>query len=114
MSSGRDFLFELGTEELPPKALRDLETALREHVAASLASAGLAHAGVTSYAAPRRLALLVRSLATEQPPQQIRRRGPPVNAAFDASGAPTRAATAFAESCGVAVSALERVKLTRG
>jgi glycyl-tRNA synthetase beta chain len=112
--SARDFLFELGTEELPPKALRDLETALREHVAASLAGAGLAHAGIESFAAPRRLALLVRALATEQPLQQIKRRGPPVNAAFDASGAPTRAATAFADSCGVAIDALERVKEGKG
>lgn len=114
MSSARDFLFELGTEELPPKALRDLENALREHVTASLATAGLAHEGIQSFAAPRRLALLVRALAGEQPRQQIKRRGPPVNAAFDASGAPTRAATAFAESCGVAVDALERVKEGKG
>jgi glycyl-tRNA synthetase beta chain len=110
----RDFLFELGTEELPPKALRDLESALRDHVVSSLAAAGLAHGSVESFAAPRRLALLVRSLANEQPRQQIRRRGPPVNAAFDASGAPTRAATAFADSCGVPVSALERVREGKG
>lgn len=112
--STRDFLFELGTEELPPKALRDLETALREHFAASLANAGLAHAGIESFAAPRRLALRVRELATEQPLQQIKRRGPPVNAAFDKDGAPTRAATAFADSCGVAIDALERVKEGKG
>jgi glycyl-tRNA synthetase beta chain len=112
--SARDFLFELGTEELPPKALRDLETALREHVATSLANAGLAHAGIESFAAPRRLALRVRELASEQPLQQIKRRGPPVHAAFDAAGAPTRAATAFADSCGVTVDALERVKEGKG
>ena len=112
--STRDFLFELGTEELPPKALRDLETALREHFVASLSGAGLAHGGIESFAAPRRLALRVQALATEQPLQQIKRRGPPVNAAFDKDGAPTRAATAFADSCGVAVAALERVKEGKG
>jgi glycyl-tRNA synthetase beta chain len=112
--STHDFLFELGTEELPPKALRDLETALREHFAASLSGAGLAHGGIESFAAPRRLALRVRALATEQPLQQIKRRGPPVNAAFDKDGAPTRAATAFADSCGVAIDALERVKEGKG
>jgi glycyl-tRNA synthetase beta chain len=112
--STRDFLFELGTEELPPKALRDLESALRDHLVGSLAAAGLAHGGIESFAAPRRLALLVRALATEQRRQQIRRRGPPVNAAFDANGAPTRAAIAFAESCGVPVSALERVREGKG
>ncbi len=112
--STRDFLFELGTEELPPKALRDLESALRDHVVASLAAAGLGHGGVESFATPRRLALLVRALATEQPRQQVRRRGPPVQAAFDANGAPTRAASAFAVSCGVPVAALERVREGKG
>jgi glycyl-tRNA synthetase beta chain len=114
MSGAHDFLFELGTEELPPRALRDLENALREHVAASLAAAGLVHGGIESFAAPRRLALRVRALPIEQPPQQIKRKGPPVNAAFDAAGAPTRAATAFAESCGVRVTQLERVKEGKG
>ncbi len=112
--SARDFLFELGTEELPPRALRDLESALRDHFVGSLAANGLAHGDVESFAAPRRLALLVRALATEQPPQQVRRRGPPVQAAFDATGAPTRAAVAFAASCGVSVDALERVREGRG
>jgi glycyl-tRNA synthetase beta chain len=112
--STRDFLFELGTEELPPKALRDLESALRDHFVTSLAAAGLAHRGVESFATPRRLALLVHALATEQPRQQIRRRGPPVEAAFGANGAPTRAACAFAESCGVPVAALERVREGKG
>ena len=59
----RDFLFELGTEELPPLALPELERALAEGIAAGLAHAGLAHAGLTSYAAPRRLAVLVRGAA---------------------------------------------------
>lgn len=112
--STRDFLFELGTEELPPRALRDLESALREHFVGSLAAAGLAHGAVESFAAPRRLALLVHALATEQPRQRIRRRGPPVSAAFAADGAPTRAASAFAESCGVPVTALERVREGKG
>ena len=114
MSGARDFLFELGTEELPPRALRDLENSLREHVAASLTAAGLAHAGIESFAAPRRLALRVRALPEQQPAQQIKRKGPPVNAAFDAAGAPTRAATAFAEGCGVGVAQLERIKEGKG
>ncbi|MDE2221320.1 MAG: glycine--tRNA ligase subunit beta, partial [Gammaproteobacteria bacterium] len=104
----RDFLFELGTEELPPKALGQLEAALREGIAGGLASAGLAHGAIESFAAPRRLAVRVRRLAAQQPDQAIRRRGPPLRAAFDASGAPTRAAQAFAASCGVALEALGR------
>lgn len=114
MTAVRDFLFELGTEELPPIALPELERALAESITAGLAAAGLAHAGLKSYAAPRRLAVLVRGLPAAQPEQLIKRRGPPVNAAFDKQGAPTRAATAFAESCGVALDALGRVTEGKG
>lgn len=113
--STRDFLFELGTEELPPLALPELERALTESLRAGLDAASLAHDGIVSYAAPRRLAVLVRALSEMQPVQRIKRRGPPVNAAFDKkTGAPTRAATAFAESCGVALEALGRVTEGKG
>ena len=104
----RDFLFELGTEELPPKALPQLERSLREGIAAGLAAAGLKHGAIESFATPRRLAIRVRRLAARQPDQAIRRRGPPLRAAFDAAGAPTRAAQAFAASCGVTLEALGR------
>lgn len=79
----RDFLFELGTEELPPVALPELERALSEGIRNGLASAGLPHGDLVSYAAPRRLAVLVRDLAEQQPEQLLKRRGPPVSAAFD-------------------------------
>ena len=112
--SAQDFLVEIGTEELPPKALPDLERAFRDGVVTGLASAGLAHGDAVSYATPRRLAVLVRMLAAHQPEQDIRRRGPPVSAAFDASGQPTRAASAFAESCGVTLGELTHVKEGKG
>ncbi len=104
----RDFLFELGTEELPPKALGQLEAALREGIASGLEAAGLRHGAIESFATPRRLAVRVRRLAAQQPEQAIRRRGPPLRAAFDAKGAPTRAAEAFAASCGVPLAELGR------
>lgn len=110
----RDFLVELGTEELPPAALRGLERAFAAGVGAGLAKASLAHGAVVSFATPRRLAVLVRRLVARQPDQNIRRRGPPVNAAFDATGNPTRAALAFAESCGVAVDVLQKVEEGKG
>ena len=94
----RDFLFELGTEELPPKALPQLERSLREGIVAGLAAAGLPHGAVESFATPRRLAVRVRRLAARQGDQAIRRRGPPLRAAFDAAGAPTRAAQADRKS----------------
>jgi len=110
----RDFLFELGTEELPPLALPELERALTDGVRAGIEAAGLSHGDILSYAAPRRLAVLVRALVEMQPEQHIKRRGPPISAAFDKSGAATRAATAFAESCGVTVAQLGRVTEGKG
>jgi len=110
----RDFLFELGTEELPPVALPELERALAEGIRNGLTAAGLPHGDLLSYAAPRRLAVLVRDLAEQQPEQLLKRRGPPVSAAFDKTGQPTRAATAFAESCGVDMASLSRVTEGKG
>ncbi len=104
----RDFLFEIGTEELPPKALPELEQALREGLTSQLAAANLRHGPVVSFATPRRLAVRVARLASQQPEQNVRRRGPPLRAAFDAAGAPTRAAQAFAASCGVDLSLIGR------
>jgi glycyl-tRNA synthetase beta chain len=110
----RDFLVEIGTEELPPKSLPALSQAFTDGIVAGLAAAGVKHGAVQPYAAPRRLAVLVKRVAERQPDQEIRRKGPPVQAAFDASGAPTRAATAFAESCGTTVAALGRVQEAKG
>ena len=109
-----DFLVELGTEELPPKALRGLEEAFAAGIRSGLEKAALEHGELVSYATPRRLAVWVKRLASSQPEQDIKRRGPPVTAAFDASWAPTRAATAFAETCGTTVDALQRVEEGKG
>jgi glycyl-tRNA synthetase beta chain len=110
----RDFLVELGTEELPPKALRELEQAFAAGVRKGLTEAGLAHGDVLSFATPRRLAVWVKRLASRQPEQNVKRRGPPVSAAFDANGQPTRAGLAFAESCGVAIDGLQRLDEGKG
>jgi glycyl-tRNA synthetase beta chain len=107
-AAAKDFLFELGTEELPPIALPQLERALAEGLRSGLEAAQLSFTHLESYAAPRRLAVLVHGLSLQQPEQRIRRKGPSVQAAFDDAGAPTRAALAFAASCGVAITALER------
>jgi len=110
----RDFLLEIGTEELPPKALPALQQALVAGLAAGLDKAGLAHGELVGFATPRRLAVWVKRLAAQQPEQHLKRRGPPVNAAFNASGEPTRAALAFAESCGTRVEALQRLDEGKG
>jgi glycyl-tRNA synthetase beta chain len=112
--SAADFLVELGTEELPPLALPELERAFAEGIRMGLAEAGVPHGEVKSFATPRRLAVLVSKLAAMQPAQAIKLKGPPVNAAFDKAGKPTAAATRFAEKCGVAVDALTRVTEGKG
>ncbi|MGD8176267.1 glycine--tRNA ligase subunit beta [Marinimicrobium sp. ARAG 43.8] len=101
-----DFLFELGTEELPPKALKTLMNALRDGVAQGLASQDLAYDSLHAYASPRRLAILVRELAEQTPVREVLTWGPPAKIAFDAEGQPTKAAEAFAAKNGLSVSEL--------
>ena len=110
----QDFLVEIGTEELPPKALRGLSEAFTAGMRSGLAKAALAHGDVLAFATPRRLAVLVKRLAARQPDQDIKRRGPPVSAAFDAAGQATRAGRAFAESCGTSVENLQRIDEGKG
>jgi len=114
MSTPRDFLVELGTEELPPLALPELEKSFAEGLRTALAEASLAHAAIRSFATPRRLAVLVSALAPTQTAQSIKLKGPPVNAAFGKDGSPTTAALKFAEKCGVEVGALKRVVEGKG
>ncbi|AUM13061.1 glycine--tRNA ligase subunit beta [Ketobacter alkanivorans] len=106
--STQDFLVELGTEELPPKALKKLSQSFCDGIVKGLASAGLPHGDVHAYAAPRRLAVLVKALSTQQPDCIQNIDGPPVKAAFDADGQPTKAALGFARKNGVEVDQLDR------
>ncbi|MEZ5530576.1 MAG: glycine--tRNA ligase subunit beta [Porticoccaceae bacterium] len=96
-----DFLVEIGTEELPPKALLTLSNAFRDEVLAQLSDRELSFGSVQSFAAPRRLALLIEGLAEQTPAQEIVAWGPPVSVAFDKEGKPTRAAEAFADKNGI-------------
>jgi len=105
--SALDFLVELGTEELPPKALGKLSDAFRSGIEKGLKDAGLLHARVQAFAAPRRLAVLVERLETEQPDRSVNLDGPPVQAAFDADGEPTQAALGFARKCGVELAEID-------
>ncbi|MER0042100.1 glycine--tRNA ligase subunit beta [Pseudomonas sp. MGal98] len=106
--SALDFLVELGTEELPPKALKTLGESFLAGVEKGLKAAGLSYSGARYYAAPRRLAVLVEQLATEQPDRTVNLDGPPVQAAFDADGNPTQAALGFAKKCGVELAAIDQ------
>ena len=107
MTAAQDFLVELGTEELPPKALKTLAEAFLAGVEKGLKAAGLGYASARYFAAPRRLAIFVEQLATQQPDREVRLDGPPVQAAFDKDGNPTQAALGFAKKCGVDISAID-------
>jgi len=102
-----DFLVEIGTEELPPKALLTLSAAFQRSITKQLESAELSFGQVDVYAAPRRLAVLVKSLETQTPSKEITAWGPPTKVAFDDSGNPSRAAEAFAGKNGIALEALK-------
>ncbi|HEX4971841.1 MAG TPA: glycine--tRNA ligase subunit beta [Steroidobacteraceae bacterium] len=110
----RDFLFELGTEELPPKSLFTLARALAEGIQKGLAAAAITHGELEWFATPRRLAVRVHAMADRQPDQEIKRQGPAVANAFDAAGQPTKAASGFAASCGVSVEELQQVDGPKG
>jgi glycyl-tRNA synthetase beta chain len=109
-----DFLVEVGTEELPPKALKSLIDAFAVNLAALLDENRLEHGDVRSYGTPRRLAVLVDKLARSQPDRQVELKGPPVSVAFDRDGVPKPAALAFARKCGVDVSELRRERNNKG
>jgi glycyl-tRNA synthetase beta chain len=112
--SAHDLLFELRTEELPPRTLETLSGALADGLVKGLDLAGIAHRQVRAFATPRRLGVLIRACADSAPDRRVERRGPPVSNAFDASGAPTQAAAAFARNCGVEVTQLERLVNEKG
>ena len=114
MNAPASLLFEVGTEELPPKALVRLAEALRDGIVAGLDKAGLDHGVTRVFGAPRRLAVLVEGLVTAQADREVERRGPSLKAAYDAEGRPTPAATGFARSCGVEVAALETLSSPKG
>ncbi len=110
----RDLLIEIGTEELPPRALRRMRDALQVSLLGLLDENSLAHGESQAYATPRRLAVLVRDVPESQPDRDITRRGPALKAAFDDSGQPTKPAEGFARSCGVAVTDLEELHTDKG
>ena len=109
-------LIEIGTEELPPRALKRLSDALGKHVANGLREAGLLteKSVVRDFATPRRLAISVSDVLLRQADRQIEKRGPALQAAFDSDGNATRAAEGFATSCGTSVDKLDRLKTDKG
>jgi len=112
--STQDLLIELGTEELPPKALKKLSDAFTGGIVDGLKKAGFEIDVVESFAAPRRLAVLIKNVAASQPDRNVERKGPALKAAYDADGNPTKAVMGFARSCGVEVSELQQQETDKG
>ncbi len=114
MAEHKDLLIEIGTEELPPKALRKLAEAFELNIGLLLVDDKIEHGGLSWYASPRRLAVLVKDLATQQEDINETRQGPSLKAAYDDAGHATKAAIGFAKSCGVEVTDLEKLENNKG
>ncbi len=109
-----DLLIEIGTEELPPLALRRLAESFRDSLDSLLKEHHLDHGAAHAYAAPRRLAVHIEKVPLTQPDREVVRRGPALMAAFDENGDPTRPAQGFAKSCGVTVAELDQLETDKG
>ncbi|WP_409424273.1 glycine--tRNA ligase subunit beta [Pseudoalteromonas sp. RW-H-Ap-1] len=112
--SAQNLLVEIGTEELPPKALRKLAEAFAANLTQELETLELAHQGVSWYASPRRLGLQVKSLEAKQQDKEVEKRGPATKAAFDSEGNPTKAAMGWARGCGIDVSEAQTLETDKG
>ena len=113
-TNAADLLIELGTEELPPKALTRLSNAFGQGVEDGLKEANISFEKIELYSAPRRMAIIIKALADSQPDQDVEKRGPAVQAAFDEAGCPSKAAEGFARGCGVKVDELETMETDKG
>lgn len=114
MSLTQDFLVEIGTEELPPKALKNLSEAFASGIETGLKTAELAYGEVSIYASPRRMAVRIQQLQAQQADKTIEKKGPAKKAAFDAEGNPTKAIQGFARGCGIEVSQLSEIETDKG
>lgn len=114
ISEMRDLLVEIGTEELPPKALEGLSEAFLAEICKGFQQQQLSYQETTAYATPRRLAVLIKGVDIKQKDRSVEKRGPTLSAAFDKQGQPTKAALGFAKSCGVEVEALEKQETPQG
>ena len=102
----KDLLFEIGTEEIPARFMPGALAQLAENAAKALNEARIAYAELKTYGTPRRLALIVTSVAQMQADQVTRKKGPSAKVAFDAAGQPSKALEGFARSSGVTVADL--------
>lgn len=114
MTNTTPLLLEIGTEELPPKALLKLSQAFTDGICRGLEKAELSFGQTKSFATPRRISVIISALQTEQKEKQVQRRGPSLKAALDADGKPSKAALGFAKSCNVEFEDLQRLSTEKG
>jgi glycyl-tRNA synthetase beta chain len=107
-------LVELGTEELPPKALKSLGLAFRDGIVRGLQDRQLGFGQVQWFATPRRLAVLVAEVQLQAPDQSVEALGPPLDSARDKTGNWTPAAIGFAKKQGVEPQQLEVFDTPKG
>ncbi|VAW79333.1 Glycyl-tRNA synthetase beta chain [hydrothermal vent metagenome] len=112
--SVEDFFVEIGTEELPPKALKKLSASFTDNISKQFVEAKLKFDSIKSFATPRRLAVFFTSLEMSQSDKSIEKKGPAISAAFDKEGNPTKAVLGFARSCGIEVSELQKIETEKG
>lgn len=110
----QDFFVEIGTEELPPKALKTLATSLQQNISDELTKLDLVFSSSQWYAAPRRLAVRINGLAEQQADKEVEKRGPSLAGAFDAGGKPTKAAQAWAQANGITVEQAQKLETDKG
>ena len=114
MTDRKHLLFELGSEELPPKSLLKLSRALLANIQNGLEKAELSFADCHAFATPRRLGVIIEQLSSSQPDKTVEKRGPAIQAAFADDGTPSKAAEGFAKSCSTTVAQLGRLKTDKG
>ena len=114
MTTHQDLLIEIGTEELPPKALLRLRDAFAQGVLTGLGKQSLSFGDSEAFASPRRLAILIKSVELSQADKEVERRGPAIKAAFDTNGIPSKATEGFARSCGTTVDQLQTLETDKG
>lgn len=112
--NNKNFLVELGTEELPPKSLRNLAESFATNLTSELNKAAISFTDIKWYATPRRLALKINNLALKQEDQLVEKRGPAVSVAFDSDGNPTKAALGWARGNKIAIEDAERLITPKG
>lgn len=94
-------LFELGTEELPPKSLKTLQNALYDHVKTALGEQNITFDDIKAFSAPRRLALIIKGVGNYQPDRTETKKGPNIKASFDTDGNLSRAGQGFLQGLNV-------------